>query len=76
MMITLAEFCEQCPTLTGSHSAEAAVATVRRWALTGRVVIVKDPNTLIETIDNTYIALEARRLVYNTKLAAGEIEAP
>jgi len=70
-MITLSEFCERCVTLTGSHSAEVAEATVRRWALTGRVVLVTHPETGAVTIDPIYLSREAARARANTARADG-----
>jgi len=72
-MITLSEFCNRCVTLAGSHSAEAAEATVRRWALTGRVVLVTHPQTGEVTIDPTYLSREANRARANAARADGTI---
>lgn len=71
MMITLAEFCERCETLTGAHSTAAAEETVKRWALTGRVRLVTHPETGAIAIDEVYLSREAARARANTARADG-----
>jgi len=70
-MITLSEFIERCETLTGAHSTAAAEATVKRWALTGRVVLVTHPETGDITIDEVYLSREAGRARANAARADG-----
>lgn len=75
MKLSLAAFSERCETLQGCNSQRAAFETLRRWATTGRIVIEKNSDTGVETIDDIYLGREANRARRNAAIADGTIEA-
>lgn len=75
MKLSLSRFSELCKTLEGVGSEKAAFDTLRRWAMTGRIVIEKNQDTGEETIDDLYLGREAFRARKNEAVADGRIEA-
>lgn len=69
-MLTKETFFSRCAELA-AMSPIAAEQTFSRWLITGRVKQVINPETGAITVDDIYIAREARRTRHNAALEDG-----